>query len=191
MTLRTQIGLVTASLMLAALGSQAMALEERAPHHRGGHHGLGGFGMLLRAADTNQDHAISWAEIDSLQREEFTFRDRNNDGVLSLEDRGPMAQRIHALREEHRAAREENADEGHEGRGRHRAHRMAVIDTNGDQRISYDEFSAHHRAKFDEWDTSHDGVVSQDEFDAAREAYRAERRERRGDRQRRHGRQRD
>ena len=162
MTLRvTSVVLGSALLSLAAIPS-AMALD----HHGERGHGGRGFGQLLRAADTNEDQSISWDELEDLQREVFTYRDRNGDGYLSLEDRGPVAQRLHA-----------RADgQGNEGRSHRRGHRMAQIDSDGDQRISFEEISAHHRDRFNQLDSDQDGVVTREEMRAARAEHRENRR---------------
>tara|TARA_Y100000815_G_C13046157_1_gene388768 strand:+ start:98 stop:328 length:231 start_codon:yes stop_codon:yes gene_type:complete len=56
---------------------------------------------------------------------------------------------------------------------------MAKADTNGDGRLTLQEFQAHALARFDRADADSDGTVTQAERKAAREAMRAQMAERR------------
>ncbi|MEQ8435590.1 MAG: hypothetical protein RIA71_15265 [Oceanicaulis sp.] len=133
-------------------------------HHRGGHH-RGGRGamralMALGAADANGDNQVTRAERDALRAEEFAFRDRNSDGYLDTEDASPTRRRFAEMREEAGAERE-----GRHGRGS-RGGRMAVMDADGDGRISRAEFTGAPSPMFDTLDADSDGVVTGAEIDA-------------------------
>ncbi|WP_306017224.1 hypothetical protein [Oceanicaulis sp. MMSF_3324] len=140
-------------------GARGQGHHERG-HGRGGMRGL----RILEAADLNGDNTVNRAEIETLQAEEFAWRDRNGDGFLDQADASPMRMRMMALREDRPNRR--NARRG-EGRG---------FDADEDGRVSADEFMMRSGRMFERLDANSDGAVSPDELDAHMQA-RAERRE--------------
>lgn len=94
-------------------------------------------------------------------RPAFSDIDTNSDGVISqaefdaFKPKGP-----------------EDRGEGPRGHGGHGGpHRMGppdlkTLDSNGDGKVSYDEFSARSKALFDKLDSDHDGALSEAELKA-------------------------
>ena len=167
---------------------------------------LAGTAALAQPGDRNPG-PMTRAEVSQKAAERFQKMDLNSDGVLDLADRElRREQRIARLdtdgnnaiskaeREAAREARQErraqrmaergqSADAG-ERRGRGKHHRgmrgmMAKADTNGDGRLTLQEFQTHALARFDRADADSDGTVTQAERKAAHEAMRAQMAERR------------
>ncbi len=148
--------------MTAAAGALVLAgIAEAQPGPRGGgergqQRGAMAIAML-GAADLNGDNTVTPAEVEQLRREEFSWRDRNGDGFLDRDDASPTARRMAELRGE-----EEGRRRGRRGPGR--------LDTDGDQRVSLDEFLTGPDRIFERLDTNGDAAISADELDAMLEA---------------------
>ena len=56
------------------------------------------------------------------------------------------------------------------GKGEHHAKMMEKVDTDGDGKVSREEFINSHAARFDKMDTDGDGFLSEEEMKAARDA---------------------
>lgn len=111
--------------------------------------------------DTDGNNAISKAEREAAReaRQERRAQWREERGIEQGERRG---KRMRSMR-----------------RGGHHGMRMmARADSNGDGRVTQAEFEAQALARFDRADANSDGTVTVEERKAAREAMRAERRER-------------
>jgi EF hand len=116
----------------------------------------------------------------------FARLDANGDGSISRAEFDARP----ALRGEDRADRREGRGQRGERRWRHRGghggmanlglRRFAALDADRDGRISFAEASGRALAMFDRADANRDGTVTAEERRAAREAFRGERRERRG-----------
>lgn len=100
--------------------------------------GMRGHG--LRAADTNNDKAVSAEEFDAMRAAHLARLDGNNDGFVTFE--------------EHKAAREARA----------REHFLARHDVDGDGRISVDEMADRGGNHFERMDRNRDGAISGDEL---------------------------
>lgn len=98
--------------------------------------------------DKNHDGVISRDEFPGKDKA-FARLDRNNDGVISLD--------------ELKAARAEHHKGGHARLGK----KLKTMDTNGDGKISRDEWRGKPE-KFQELDTNGDGFLTPDELRAAR-----------------------
>lgn len=146
-------------------GARGYGHAERGAHHRGhGGRGMRGL-MLLQVADLNGDNTVTRTELEQLQTEAFSYRDRNGDGFLDQADASPARQRMMALREARADAREERPRrEG--GRNRGREERMEAFDADEDGRISRVEFLARPQGMFDRLDANSDGSITPDELDA-------------------------
>lgn len=73
-------------------------------------------------------------------------------------------------------------DKAHNGEKKQRAGVLERLDSDGDGRISRDEFLAPHIAKFEKMDADGDGYVSAEEMQAAREAMKERYQNRHGER---------
>ncbi len=109
-------------------------------------------GLMLRAADLDQDGVATRAEIDALAEETFAWNDRNGDGVLDEADAGPMAQRLASLRPE-------PTDDPWSRRGR--------PDADNDGRVTRADIAARTDALFERLDADGDGAISAEEAQAA------------------------
>ena len=104
----------------------------------------------LLESDTNSDGNISKEEVLSMRSEMFARLDRNGDGVADASDSprvGPPKKRFNQVLE-----------------------RLAGADANGDGGITEQELLDAPMPAFDEGDTNQDGLLSQDELSALREA---------------------
>ena len=104
----------------------------------------------LLKADTNSDGSISIQEVLNMRAEMFARLDRNGDGVADASDSpraGPPKKRFTQALE-----------------------RLADADANGDGGITKQELLEAPMPAFDEGDTNQDGLLSQDELSALREA---------------------
>jgi len=137
---RTIIFTVAGAVILAAGAAQASGLD---PRPAAG-------GLLLKAADANDDNIITEAELSALQEEMFAWRDRNGDQVLSLEDRSPIAQRLVAKREAMGGSDWDRAG-------------LPDPDADGDGAVSWEEYQQHHSARFAEIDANGDGQLTLEE----------------------------
>ncbi|MFP4519704.1 MAG: EF-hand domain-containing protein [Oceanicaulis sp.] len=142
-----------------AAPDRAYAQTERAEGRRGAY-------ALIRlgAADANGDKRVTRAELEALRAAEFGYRDRDEDGAISLADLSPTRQRLADMAGD---------DEGRLGRGQ-----TARLDADRDGRVTRAEFMDAPTPLFDRLDANGDGVVTGEEIDAALQA----RRDRRGER---------
>lgn len=148
-----------AALVVLALGSSVHAQDQGGDHGgqggRGGGQGGGqGSGMFTRY-DADHDGKVSLAEYEAGRMMQFKRMDTDNSGALSFAEidaasamaaqrGGPMADMMKARNDALKAA-----------------------DTNGDQSISADEFTAFVDAEFKKIDANIDGFLTEDEMHAA------------------------
>ncbi|MFZ9395398.1 MAG: hypothetical protein ACO25F_04955 [Erythrobacter sp.] len=115
-------GQISREEMKAAQAARADRMRERkgAMAQRGGEHGgPGGMGdrggkrgkgahgmMMLRAADTNGDKAVSRAEFEAAAAKRFANADTDNSGSVSAEERKAAREAMRAKMQERRSARQ-------------------------------------------------------------------------------------
>lgn len=105
-------------------------------------------GNPFEAADTNDDGMVVRDEFIAARAELFARMDRNSDGFIDEADRA-----------EHEAEHRR----GERGKRRH-----ARMDSDGDGKLSKDEFVSAGTPLFDRMDTDHDSVLSSAELEAAK-----------------------
>ncbi|MCJ8191571.1 hypothetical protein [Sphingomicrobium aestuariivivum] len=166
--------LATAALLVAV----PTALVAQPMH--GGHHGQHGpQGDMTRA------------DVEARTAEHFSHLDENGDGLVTTAEMEAMhakrMERMAERRAERRAERQERAGE----RGKHRmertaerraerhARRFAAMDANSDGAVSLAELQAKAFERFDKADADGNGVVTEAERKAHRDAMREQRAERR------------
>ncbi|HTJ98749.1 MAG TPA: EF-hand domain-containing protein [Bordetella sp.] len=110
--------------------------------------------QLLQEADANGDGKITKAELTQARDRLFTRLDRNGDGYLTQDD---FQRRLLSRR----------AGAGGDSGDRY-AGMAAVLDKDGDGRISRTEFVNGPAKLFDRADTNHDGTVDAKELAALR-----------------------
>jgi Ca2+-binding EF-hand superfamily protein len=130
-------------LLLALASAPAFATPEQPVKHGGGHV------AQLQKADANGDGAISRDEFAKFRAAQFDRRDTNKDGFITAADK---------------PARADAKADTDAGPGRF----MKAADTNGDGKISRDEFVSGGGKMFDRLDANKDGVIAKAEFDAAK-----------------------
>lgn len=103
---------------------------------------------MMARADANGDGDISWDEVMTLRTQSFERLDRNDDGVVSVDDRprGPMAGRF---------------DTG-------LARVQVQFDADGDGEVTRDEMLGAPAPLFEQGDIDGDGVLTGDEMAALR-----------------------
>lgn len=127
-------------------------------------------------ADLDNDGQVTKAELTKHLDERFKAIDANNDGQIEMTEMQAVREMRQEKRAERRKARSgENADKRsgeHRGdkRGGNRGAKRGQIDGNGDGIISREEFGVGALERFDRADANADGVVTQDERAATREA---------------------
>jgi Ca2+-binding EF-hand superfamily protein len=110
--------------------------------------------QLLQDADANHDGKITKAELTQARDHLFSRLDRNGDGYLTQDD---FQRRLLSR----------GAGAGGDGSDRY-AGMVAVLDKDGDGRISRTEFVNGPAKLFDRADTNHDGTVDGTELAALR-----------------------
>lgn len=142
--------------------------------------------------DTDNDGELSQAELTAAREARWKHRGERR-ARIAERHQGKAAERFAAAdtdgngalsRDEIQAAREARQGRGTHERRRHRA--MAMLrraDSNGDKAISQAEFTTALAARFAKADTDADGVVTQEERQAAREKMRTRMQELRAARQ--------
>lgn len=168
--MKTALKLTAAALVLGVASASLASAQMGPGHHgRGGEHTRGAMGlMMLQAADLDENNTVTLDEIETLEAQEFAFRDRNGDGFLTQADASPMMRRMHEIRAERREEADAGQHQGRHGRrGGHHGERLAELDADQDSRISQAEFSLRHREMFDRLDANDDDAVTPDELDAA------------------------
>jgi len=112
-------------------------------------------GQMFETADADRDGRITRAEFTDARQKAFTKLDRDGDGYLTSAD-APRALRARRS--------------GGQGNGA-----MRAMDTDGDGRISREEFVNGSLKIFDRTDANHDGVVDTQELSAFQAAATARR----------------
>ena len=139
--------------------------------------------------DLNSDGVLDLADRELRREQRIARLDTDGNNAISKAEREAAREARQERRAQRMAERGQSADAG-ERRGRGKHHRgmrgwhrgggmMAKADTNGDGRLTLQEFQAHALARFDRADADSDGTVTQAERKAAREAMRAQMAERR------------
>lgn len=145
--------LLTAATLLCLLSAPSMAQSMR----------RGGEGMFERA-DANNDGSVTKEEFIATRGDQFAKLDRNSDGYLDSTD---MPKRMAERRKQ---------NGGGETQG-------GQFDTNGDGKVSKDEFINGPTLIFDRADTDKNSVLDAKELAAAKEAAKAAAEERRSRKQ--------
>lgn len=140
-----------AQFALAALAAGLLSSAAVA----GDHGGRGGHGERFRAMDTNGDGKVTRAEAEASAKSRFDEMDANKDGKLTgdeLPGKGRWAKR-----------------HGGEGKDDDKADDKAAG-------ISKSAFVDRALKRFDRLDQNSDGIVTQEEIDAAKEKFKSHRR---------------
>lgn len=111
---------------------------------------------LFRQLDTNGDRALQFSEIQAARAALFDRLDTNGNGFLDAEELRAAAQRAGERRDVAMVSGDNSAGQ------------VARMDTNGDGRISRDEFSRFIPDRLRRADTNGDGVLSLRELRALR-----------------------
>ncbi len=138
-----------AHLALAALAAGLLSGAVVA----GDHGGRGGRGERFKAMDTNGDGQVTRTEAEASAKSRFDQMDANKDGKLTgdeLPGKGRWAKR-------------------HGGEGKDGDKAMAAS-------VGKSDFVDRALKRFDRFDQNGDGVVTQEEIDAAKEKFRSHRR---------------
>lgn len=126
--------------------------------------------MVLQAADANGDNAVTRDEVDAFQTNMFNWRDRNGDGLITIDDRSPLAQFAMEKRQDRAAARAderaENQGEQPRRRGRTNRRNGPKMDANNDGGVSLSEALSANDRIFERLDTNGDAVIDAGELDA-------------------------
>ena len=128
-------------------------------------------GVRFGALDRDEDERMTWAEYSASGDRMFSRRDTDGDAVI--DDRDPPPERT----------RQRDEDDTDETRERRRQQRIAWVssllhmptthtldgllaryDSDGDERITREEFDRKRRADFDLTDDDDDGWISQEEY---------------------------
>lgn len=117
----------------------------------------GGMMARIAAMDLNHDGSITKAEARTARETEFRAVDTDHDGFLSQAERDARRAQFAAMRPEGASAKGDRGG-GHGGRE----------DTNGDGKISHDEFMNAPYRLFERLDTNHNDVIEASELAAAR-----------------------
>tara|TARA_B100001179_G_scaffold224656_1_gene203631 strand:+ start:57 stop:647 length:591 start_codon:yes stop_codon:yes gene_type:complete len=138
--------------------------------------------------DLNGDGVLDLADRELRREQRIARIDTDGNGAISAAEREAAREARQERRAERREARgldAERAGEGKRGKrgmrgrmGRRDGGMMARADANGDGRLTLQEFQAHALERFDRADADSNGTVTAEERKAAREAHRAEMRER-------------
>ena len=112
----------------------------------------------LENADADHDGKVTRQEFTAARAEQFAKLDRNGDGFVDDTDGGVGG----------RAKRQQAA-----------AAIRARLDTDGDGKVSKEEFASAGTPLFDRFDTNHDDVLDEKEIDTARSAAKERFRDRR------------
>ncbi len=134
-TILQKFSLAAGATALLALGTVAIAAEQRGP------------------ADTNKDGALDFAEMQArrgdLTIEQFNAMDKDHNGLLNREElRAAAQQRMQARAEERFKKLDTNGDGGltqqelNAGREKAEAERFKKLDTDGDGKLSEAEMKA-------------------------------------------------
>lgn len=107
-------------------------------------------GAMFDDADSNKDGLVSRDEFIAARAGQFNRLDRNGDGFI---DDADIPKRLLARRQQ-------------QGGGQV----LAQFDTNGDGRVSKDEFVSGPTPLFDQADANHDGMLDSQEVESARAA---------------------
>lgn len=139
-------------------------------HARGG-----GPGPMLSQADKDGDGTISRDEFRNARAGHFARMDRNSDGYLDEADRrtGTKAPQADTQTNAERPAREGvRHTHMHERmhKGMHHKAMLERLDTDGDGRLSKDEFVDGAMPMFDKADTDGNGVLDTKELEAMKQA---------------------
>ena len=152
-----------------AQGDQAPQAPPQGQDNGGGGGGRGGrFIERMMEADANHDGQITRAESSAAREAMFQRLDANHDGFIT-EDERPQR------RGDGGGPPPGGPPPGGGGGGGGGGFGMRNADTNGDGKISHDEFTAQPNRGFDMMDADHNGVVTRAEIEAAQAAREARR----------------
>lgn len=151
--------IITGGLLTAALAGTAMA------------------GPMGARADSNKDGQVTRAELNTQIDTRFKAIDANGNGQIETAEMEAARQQRQAKWAERRAARSGEAVTARSGenRGAMRGGKRGKIDANGDGVISRTEFGAHALKRFERADADGNGIVTEAERAAMKEARKARR----------------
>lgn len=164
-----QVLKLSAAALVLGLAASAAATAQPGGRLHGEGHRAGLALAMLEVADLDGDNTVTRAEIETLEAEEFAFRDRNADGYLDEADASPTLRRMMEIREERsEEAGMDDAPRHRFGRrGQNPEERLEELDADGDGRISQAEFMQRQRPLFERLDADGDEAITPAELDAA------------------------
>lgn len=144
--------LTLTALVLASLTFGTAGFAEQ---HGGGQPGA----HFVENWDYNEDGMVSLADMTEKRGDIFTTFDENEDGFMSAEE--------YKAFDEARAEDMKNEEGGHKGQGGHKAQKgmeMGFNDTDGDGKVSREEFLANTEKWFEMMDRNGDGGITTADF---------------------------
>lgn len=155
--------------MLAAVSAMGLTVGSvYAADDKG--YGKRGGGKAFERADTNGDGVVSAEEIAAAREARFDKMDVDGDGYLTEADR-------EAAKAKHEAKRADRMEKRRAKREEHRAE----IDTDGDGKISREEFMAAESGRLAQMDADGDGNITKEEAEAAKESFKKKRKAKRSE----------
>ena len=163
---KTTPTLIVAMGASVLLGATAFAGPQRGEGQGHGSRGAEKTLAMLYAADADGDANVTRAEVSELQAAEFAFRDRDEDGVLTIADQSPTRQRLKAKREADREGRPDRPERERMAKeGPHAERAAAMKAAREDGQVTREEFDGLWIAQFEYIDADQDDVITPDELD--------------------------